>query len=261
MTGNFIKAGLVQFDVEKGRIDANMEKVFRLLENLARENVDIAVLPEMFTCSFDNENLKIHTQSTDTLIKKLRTFAFEHNMAITGSLPEMENGSIFNTMIFIDADGTVKGKYRKIHLFRLTKEHLYYTPGKQIVTVNSLLGRIGLMICYDLRFPELARAMFLDQADIIVISAQWPESRKMHWETLIKARAIENQLFMVCSNRTGKDDILSFPGMSMVVDPMGNVLAEAGRDENCVYAKIDPENIFTARSLIPCINDRQPEIY
>jgi predicted amidohydrolase len=255
------KAGVIQFDVECGRIEANLKKIHSYLEILASENVCLAVLPELFSCSFDNENLKEHATKTQNIIEKLSAFAFDHRMAIAGTLPELEGDRIFNTMVFIDTDGKIKGKYRKLHLFRLTGEHLYYTAGNDIVTVDSTLGRIGLMICYDLRFPEIARALFLKGAELIVISAQWPEPRKEHWDALIKARAIENQLFMVCSNRTGNEADLSFPGMSMIADPMGKILAHAGGNDACGFAEIDPATGKNIRTLIPCMTDRRPEVY
>ena len=255
------KAGVIQFDVECGRIKANLTKISGYLETLASENVSLAVLPELFSCSFDNEKLEEHSGSTQDIIEKLSILARDHRMAIAGTLPELEGDRVFNTMVFIDADGKIKGKYRKLHLFRLTGEHLYYTAGSDIVTIDSTLGRIGLMTCYDLRFPELARVLFLKGAQLIVVSAQWPEPRKEHWEILIKARAIENQLFMVCSNRTGREAGLTFPGMSMIVDPMGKALVRAGSDESCVFAEIDPATVENIRTLIPCMKDRRPEVY
>jgi len=255
------KAGVIQFDVECGRVEDNLTKISGYLETLASENVSLAVLPEMFSCSFDNQNLKEHSGSTQNIIEKLSIFALDHRMAIAGTLPELEGDRVFNTMVFIDADGKIKGRYRKLHLFRLTGEHLYYTAGSDSVTVESTLGRIGLMTCYDLRFPELARALFLKGAALIVVSAQWPEPRKEHWETLIKARAIENQLFMVSSNRTGKEAGLTFPGMSMIVDPMGKLIAHAGNNESCAVAEIDPATVENIRTLIPCMADRRPEVY
>lgn len=255
------KAGVVQFDVAFGRIKDNLAKLSGQLETLASANVSLAVLPEMFSCSFDNENLKTHAQSTPDIIEKLSVLALDHGMAISGTLPEQEEHQIYNTMVFIDTDGKIIGKYRKLHLFRLTGEHLYYTPGNEVVTVDSTLGRIGLMTCYDLRFPEVARALFLKGAQLIVVSAQWPESRQDHWETLIKARAIENQLFMVCSNRTGTEAALTFPGMSMIADPVGKILIHAGGETTSVFAEIDPEAVQTMRTLIPCMADRRPEVY
>lgn len=255
------KAGVIQFDVACGRIEANLAELAGYLEKLALDKVSLAVFPEMFSCSFDNENLKAHSQSTPDIIDRLSRLALDHGMAMAGTLPEQEDGRIFNTMVFIDRDGKLKGKYRKLHLFRPTGEHLYYTAGDEVVTVDSTLGRIGLMTCYDLRFPEVARALFLKGAQLIVISAQWPEPRKDHWEILIKARAVENQLFMVCSNRTGREAGLSFPGMSMIADPMGKILVHAGGHGGSAFAEIDPGAVKTIRTLIPCMTDRRPEVY
>lgn len=260
MKNNF-KAGAVQFDVKIGENQANLDTALGHLEELALNNISLAVLPEMFSCSFDNENLSGHSNFSDHIIERLSFFAKEKQMAIVGTLPEREKDHIYNTMVFIDVDGKVKGRYRKLHLFRLTGEHLYYTAGNKIVTIDTSFGRIGLMICYDLRFPELARAMFLKKAQIIIVSAQWPESRKDHWKTLIKARAVENQLFMICSNRTGMDEDLQFPGMSMIVDPMGNSLAEAGSYAGNIFAKIEMKLIENARALIPCSTDRRQDVY
>lgn len=255
------KAGLVQFDVKNGQVEHNLKTALGYLEELALKKSSLAVLPEMFSCSFDNENLREHSKATEKIIEKLALFAKDSRMAIVGTLPEQENDQIYNTMVFIDVDGKVKGRYRKLHLFRLTNEHLYYTEGDKIVTIDSSFGRIGLMTCYDLRFPELARALFLKGAQMILVSAQWPESRKRHWEILIKARCVENQLFMVCSNRTGKSDGLEFPGMSMVVDPLGNILADAGKKDGVTLADMDMDLVKKTRTKIPCYTDRRQEIY
>ncbi len=264
---NHYKAGVVQFDVKNGQIENNLKIAFAHLAQLASDNISLAVLPEMFTCSFDNTNLREHAKYTDMVVEKLSLFAKEHQMAIVGTLPEIkiekesDKNLIYNTMIFIDSDGQVKGKYQKLHLFRLTGEHLYYSSGNKVVTVDTNFGKIGLMTCYDLRFPELARKLFLQGAKIIVVSAQWPEPRIEHWKTLIKARAIENQLFMVCSNRTGIDESLQFSGMSMIVDPLGNILADAGKKSSSAFADIDMKLLEKSRKLIPCGTDRRHDIY
>ncbi|NOX35357.1 MAG: carbon-nitrogen family hydrolase [Deltaproteobacteria bacterium] len=255
------KAGVIQFDVKNHQININLDTAFGYLEGLASENACLAVLPEMFSCSFDNENLSKHSKFTEKIVKRLCLFAKEKKIAIVGTLPEEEKDKIYNTMFFIDVDGKIKGRYRKLHLFRLTGEHLYYSAGNKIVSVDTGFGRIGLMTCYDLRFPELARTLFLQGAEMIVVCAQWPEPRKEHWETLIRARSIENQLFMVCSNRTGTDDQLHFPGMSMIVDPMGNILARKGNDDGFASAGIDMGKVEESRAKIPCGKDRRQEIY
>jgi len=255
------KAGVVQFDVKIGQIETNLTTVFGHLEKLASQKVSLAVLPEMFSGSFDNENLKEQSSFTQNIIERLSSFAGKNRMAIVGTLPEKENDQIYNTMVFIDVDGSIKGKYRKLHLFRLTGEHLYYSAGSKIIAIDTILGRIGLMTCYDLRFPELARSLFLKGVKMIVVSAQWPEPRIDHWKTLIKARSIENQLFMICSNRTGVEAQLKFSGMSMIVDPMGKVLVDAGSFETAAFAEIKGEMVKTSRTLIPCMTDRRQEIY
>ncbi len=258
---NKITAGVVQFDIKKGQIENNLDAVFEALDTLAMHQVSLAVLPEMFSCSFDNENLKQHCLETDKTVERLCCFSQKHKMAIAGSLPFKKGNRIFNTSVFIDTDGSLKSKYGKIHLFRLTREDKFYKAGDQVRVVDSSLGRIGFMICYDLRFPELARSLFLQGAQIIVVSAQWPESRQMHWEILTRARAVENQLFMVCSNRTGKEGDLEFSGGSIVLDPFGTVLVKAGEKENTAFAELDFEKINQARAQIPCMSDRRQEIY
>ena len=255
------KAGVVQFEILNGQIETNMETVWKNLEALASQDVGLAVLPELFSCGFDNLHLKKHSRHTGLILDQLSGFARDHNMAIAGSLPELGNNKIFNTQYFIDRDGSMLGAYRKLHLFRLTHEHEFYGAGDAVKILDTSLGKLGLMICYDLRFPELARKMFLADARMILVSAQWPEPRKHHWYHLIRARAIENQLYMICANRTGTDEDLLFPGMSMVVDPMGEVLAEAGSETQTAVAVLDMEKVDQARKLIPCMTDRRSDVY
>ncbi len=252
---------MVQFDIINGQIEINMERVWRNLESLASQDVRLAVLPELFPCGFDNHHLKAHSRHSGPILDQLSEFARTHHMAIAGSLPEWDNARIYNTQYFIDMDGSVQGRYRKLHLFGLTQEHLFYGAGQEVVTLDSGLGKLGLMICYDLRFPEQARKQFLEGVRMILVSAQWPEPRKHHWHHLIRARAIENQLFLVCANRTGRDEDLFFPGMSMVVDPMGELLAEAGPGDQTAVADIDMEKVDQARELIPCMTDRRSDVY
>jgi predicted amidohydrolase len=255
------KAGVVQFDILKGRTEANMKVVLENLDRLASQGVRMAVLPEMFSCGFDNNRLKDHARQTGPILDRLSRFARAHGMAIAGSLPDLENGIVYNTLYFVDTDGSVRGCYRKLHLFRLTDEHLFCGAGDKVVTVDTSFGRVGLMICYDLRFPELARHFFLADAKLVIVSAQWPKPRQHHWRHLAVARAIENQLFMVCANRTGIDENLVFPGMSMVVDPWGEILAEAGETDQTAAAAIAMEQVTRARQLIPCFTDRRSDIY
>lgn len=255
------KAGAVQFNIVNGDINGNLDTAFFHLTKLADQGADIAVLPELFSCGFDNENIGIHARRTPETLEKMTKFARATSMALAGTLPQAEGNQVFNTLYFIDRDGDIKGAYQKLHLFRLTLEHQFYTQGNRACVIETSFGPVGLMVCYDLRFPELARQLFLDGARLFIVSAQWPTPRKTHWQTLIRARAIENQSYFICSNRTGTDGDLEFPGCSSIVDPLGEVVAEAGDDARGIMAKIDMEAVDRARELIPVKEDRRKDIY
>ncbi len=255
------RAGAVQFDIINGDIRTNVDTAIGYLDELAGRGVSLGVLPELFSCGFDNENIKSHAQKTPETLARLSEFARKKKIAIAGTLPQAEGTSVFNTLYFIDRDGRMLGEYQKLHLFRLTNEHEYYTPGNRAVVLDTGLGRVGLMICYDLRFPELARGLFLDGAKILIVSAQWPWSRRRHWQTLIQARAIENQAYCICSNRTGTDGELQFSGLSAIVDPLGQVLAEAGHEPGTITADIDMGCVENFRNTIPIAKDRRKDVY
>lgn len=253
------KAAVVQFDIANGQINANMKRAMEILDSLS--GVSLAVLPELFACGFDNAHIHDHARHTPNLLDRLSAFAREKGMALAGSLPEHHDRKVFNTLYFIDTDGKIRGAYRKLHLFPLTLEHEYYGAGDRVETIETSFGRLGLMICYDLRFPEQARKMFLENVRIILVSAQWPTPRIAQWEILARARAVENQVFMVCSNRVGTDQDLKFSGNSLIVSPMGEVLARADESQACLAAVIDLEEVDRTRQLIPCGRDRRGDIY
>ncbi len=260
MTCRF-KAGAVQFDIINGDINANLDTAFFHLEKLADQGAAMGVLPELFSTGFDNENIRTHAQRTPETLDRMTEFAKVRSMALAGTLPEADGDQVFNTLYFIDRDGKIKGAYQKLHLFRLTLEHEFYTPGNQARVIDTSFGPVGLMICYDLRFPELARRLFLDGARLFIVSAQWPAPRLAHWQTLVRLRAIENQSYFVCSNRIGTDGELDFPGNSAVVDPLGNAVGQAGDNARTVIAPVDMDTVDRARGLIPIIDDRRKDIY
>lgn len=255
------KTGVIQFDIINGDTENNMSAAMGYLRELAGQGANLAVLPELFFCGFDNENIQDHACRTNDILEQLSEFGRANAMAIVGTLPQARADQVFNTQYFIDRDGKIKGAYQKIHLFRPTLEHEFYTAGSSTPVLDTSFGPVGLMTCYDLRFPELARRLFLDGARILIVSAQWPSPRKTHWQILARARAIENQAYCICANRTGTDDDLEFPGLSAIIDPMGQVLAEAGSDPGVVLADIDMAQVDQARSLIPIYTDRRKDVY
>lgn len=255
------KAGIVQYDVVQGDVDNNIERVDSALSVLADAGVVLSVLPEMWSCGFDNENLQIHALKTPAILDALCKTARDRSMVIAGSLPELGEQMVYNTMYVIDSDGSVAGQYRKIHLFTPTGEHHYFSRGETPVICNTALGTVGLMICYDLRFPELGRVLTDMGASMLLISAQWPDVRKEHWNVLVRARAIENQMFVIASNRCGADPDLAYAGNSQIVSPWGELLARAGVTESNLIAGIDPNEVHNARKRIPCLSERLPEAY
>ncbi|WP_319575367.1 carbon-nitrogen family hydrolase [uncultured Desulfobacter sp.] len=262
ITKTKFKAGVVQFDVKDGDVRGNLSVALGHLGFLADQGAYLGVCPEFFLTGFDNENMNRLMPDVKEGIQRLAEFARKRSMAVAGSMPEQKDGQIFNTLYLIDQDGEIRIRYRKMHLFPLTGEDLHYARGDEMVTADTSLGRIGTMICYDLRFPELARRLFLDGARLFVISAQWPLTRVAHWQALIRARAIENQAWFVCCNRTGTDiNGLVFPGSSMIVDPNGSVLVQGDDKPGIVIADIDMDLVDLVRQTIPVGQDRRGDIY
>jgi predicted amidohydrolase len=255
-----IQAAAIQFNVKQGDVDANLAHVRMALKRVAEQGANLAVLPEMWSSGFAYKTLNVLALRTAGIVEELLSLSREHRLVIVGSMPEPNGDKVFNT-IFLADNGTLAGVYRKIHLFSLLGEDRAFSGGDRRLLAETSIGRIGVIICYDLRFPELSRRLAMEGAQVICIPAQWPKPREEHWRTLIRARAIENQLFVVACNACGPIGKLDFFGMSMIVDPKGSVLAEAGEGEGEVVAQLDMQAMADWRAQIPCFNDRRPELY
>ncbi|NJD92237.1 MAG: carbon-nitrogen family hydrolase [Geobacter sp.] len=257
---NSVKAAAVQFTISLGEIGPNLAHVRQSLEKLALEGVQLAVLPEMWATGFAYKELNTLAAQTEGLVSELTELSAKHRMVIVGSLPEPHGGKVYNSAYVLD-NGKLLGKYRKIHLFSLMQEDRSFDSGDSWLLVESSVGKIGVFICYDLRFPELARRLAIEGAEILVVPGEWPKPRQEHWRTLMRARAIENQLFVVAANCCGMTGKLDFFGMSIIIDPKGELLAEAGYEPQNIVATLDFDAMTAWRQQIPCFNDRKPEIY
>ena len=182
-------------------------------------------------------------------------------MVIVGSLPERRGIEVYNTAYAIDTDGSVAGKYRKVHLFSPTGEHQHFKPGRKTVVAQTSLAPIGLMICYDLRFPELCRSLTLRGALLVAIPAQWPAQRVAVWDVLLRARALENQIFIVATNRCGADGEILYGGHSRIISPDGEILSRVGKGPATALATVDFAATERVRAHIPCLRERMPEAY
>jgi rfaE bifunctional protein nucleotidyltransferase chain/domain len=248
--------GFIQIDVKLGETELNLAAVRKGLAAFTQQSPGLAVLPELWAAGFDYPRLAEHADNTPELLDILREEAIGYNIYIVGSLPEkkVEDGRprIFNTLYFVGPEGVV-GAIRKQQLFAPLAEDRHFTPGREPRPVATRLGFLAGVICYDLRFPDLARSQAARGAELLVVSGQWPASRREHWRTLLKARAIENQLFVVGCNRCGSSDGIEFGGHSMIVAPDGTVLAEAGDRPDNSTVMVDPELLARSRRLFTAI--------
>lgn len=257
-----IKIAVAQIDIQWADPEANLIAARQIVSQAASDGADLVVLPELWSSGFDLAHAIDYATSIDGgLFREMGTWAREYGLHIVGSLLEAEGSRIYNTSTLFGPGGLV-GRYRKIHLFRLMDEHRYLSPGDQPTLCNAVpWGETGLAICYDLRFPELFRGYALAGARLVVIPAQWPAPRIDHWQTLLRARAIENQCVVVGCNRIGADPNNVFGGMSAVIGPWGEVLTEGGERSALLTAEVDLTVVDQARQRIPVLLDRCPECY
>lgn len=252
-----VNIGILQFDVSTGNIAANLDAVRNGIGRLGARGADLVVLPEMWSCGFDLPNLSNHASKTPEVLQVLAGLARNHNMVIAGSLPESENGRIFNSMYVTSGNGPLSPPYRKIHLFPSTNEDRYFSAGDGAATCPTDMGELGMMICYDLRFPELCRILAVAGARIILVSAQWPARRIHHWDALLRARAIENQIFVVASNRCGRENDAEFPGHSQVISPRGDILCFLDGSASEGLVAVDLNEITKSRELFDTVSERR----
>ncbi len=255
------RAAALQFVVDMGAVDVNAGRAFRLLREAAAAGAALSVLPEMWSTGFHYERLLALCGSTPELLRDLGRFAAERRMVIAGSLPERAGTGVYNTLYVIDSTGAVAGAYRKTHLFSPSGEHLHFRRGTRAEIARTALGPIGPQICYDLRFPELSRKYFLEGAALLCVSAQWPSVRRAHWDLLTAARALENQVYLVAANATGRSGEFHYSGGSAIVSPLGEKIAGAGEDEGIAAATIEPAQAAEFRRRIPCEKDRNARAY
>ena len=238
---------------------ANLNHFSHLLANI--ETVDLILLPEMFQTGFSMKAEQLAEAMEDSVsIQWLKELSAKKNAAIYTSMIARENGSFYNRGLFVEPNGSTT-VYNKRKTFGLAGEDLTYGSGTAEKIVNYKNWNLQLQICYDLRFPEIVRnRMTSNQSaayDVILYVANWPERRSEHWKALLKARAIENQSYVVGVNRVGTDaNGLSYSGDSQVVDALGTVnFCEAGIEEVKIVT-LTKENLNATRELLPFLKDR-----
>jgi predicted amidohydrolase len=247
-------------------VEANLEKSLRLVRQAAELGAGLVALPENFLYfKVEGEDVAFRTSIEGPEVGAFRELARGLSLTILlGSIPEAISGSdkIYNTSVLLGPEGSTAAVYRKIHLFDVDvpgevelRESRAVEAGSQVVAAKTEAGVVGLSVCYDLRFPELYRRLTLAGAEIITVpSAFIPHTGKDHWEVLLRARAIENQVYVVAPAQWGRhSDKRQSYGRSLIVDPWGLILAQAPDGEGIITAECDLERLRAIRRQLPCL--------
>ncbi|KFG02080.1 acyltransferase [Streptomyces scabiei] len=255
-----MRASLIQIGVDEDEsVDSRRRRVASLVQDQA--GADLVVLPELWTTgafayeSFTAEAEPLQGPTYEAMAKAASDAGVWLH---AGSIPERDpDGLLYNTSLVFSPSGDLAAAYRKIHRFGFDKgEAVLMGAGAELVTLRLPGTTIGIATCYDLRFPELFRGLVDAGAEVFVLSAGWPERRRSHWTLLAQARAVENQAYVLACGTAGTHAGVPQAGHSIVVDPWGEVLAEAGPDEEVLTVEVDPTRVATTREQFPALKDR-----
>lgn len=258
-----LEISLAQIDVVLGEPHQNLIKASTMAAEAASRGSQLLVLPELWSTGYDLENAARYAASIDQgIFVEVAVLAKKHHLYILGSnLSLLAPGKFGNTAVLFGPQGDTLVAYTKIHLFRLMAEPQFLWPGDCPTLVETPWGQAGLAICYDLRFPELFRAYALQGAKMVFLPSEWPRPRLEHWQVLLRARAIENQMYIIACNRVGSSKGNTFFGHSAIIDPWGETVIEAGEEETLVTAKIEMDLVDKVRAKILVFQDRRPSVY
>jgi predicted amidohydrolase len=254
-----VRIALIQMDLAWEDVAENHRRARRLLEEARAGGARLAILPEMFSTGFSMDAARVAEPPGGPSEIFLRAVGKELGLWIIASIPETSETRPHNMALVVSPEGPV-ARYAKIHPFSYGGEHLHYAPGDRVVTVEIDGVRVTPFVCYDLRFPEPFRAAAAE-TDLYVVVANWPDRRREHWKTLLRARAIENQAYVAGVNRVGDGDGLHYAGDSAAISPLGEILAEGDERERVLLAEVEPEKVAMLRARFPALEDRRPGAY
>ncbi len=249
----------------------NIKTAVRMIKE-ASLNSDLVILPEMWNCPYQTELFPLYAEERDnspSLNRISMAAKREATHILAGSIPEKSDEKIYNSSFLFNPEGEIIAVHRKIHMFDIDvpdisfKESQTLSSGSKITVVDTELGKIGICICYDIRFPEVSRLMALEGAYLIIVPGAFNMTTgPLHWKSLMKVRAIDNQVYVAAAS-PARDENASYVayGHSMVADPWGDVKCEAGSGEEILYAKIDTSIIGKVRNELPLIKNRRTDIY
>jgi omega-amidase len=258
-----ITLALAQMAIAVGEPAANRETARSFASEAAALGAGLLVLPELWLTGYDLDCAVDHAAPLDSgPFAFMAGLAQKHQMHVLGTALEANpHGRPFNTAALYGPGAELVGAYRKVHLIPLMGEPAHMTAGDALPVFDLPWGRVALAICYDLRFPELWRRYTGARVQVILIPAEWPQRRVEHWRLLLRARAVENQLFVAGCNRAGAGSDGEFGGYSAAVDPWGQVLVEGGEDPGLLVATLDLDEVARTRRRFPFLQDQRPEVY
>ena len=249
-----MKIGLVQYSPVWEDKEANKEKFFDLLDAIKTE-IDLLIFPEMTLTGFTMQSEKFAEAIEGESFNYFSSLAKKLNCSVIAGIIVNQSGKYFNTLIHIEKNGKLKNHYHKIHPFSYSNEDKHYSGGDKPIVTKVNGWKTGLSICYDLRFPELYRQYARDRIHLLINIANWPDTRIDHWLTLLKARAIENQCYVVGVNRVGDAQGLNYNGFSSIYDPMGKTVVSIENEEQIITAEIDENIVDEIRKKFPFLED------
>ena len=261
-----MKIAVAQISCALGDPEANLSKVGDFSRVAKETGAELIVFPEMTDTGYSMPVIQKHASHWKTgFVPGLQEIARQVSIGIVSGVSEREGSSIYNSQILVDVNGDVVAKYRKTHLYAVApvEEQTCFAPGDEFISVAFGGLRFGFSICYDLRFPEMYRKLATERAvDAFIISSAWPFPRVEHFRVLAQARAIENQSYLIASNRVGKDKDLWFCGSSAIIDPCGVVIAAASADrEELIYGDLSEELVHSVRARMKSLAHRRQDLY
>jgi len=261
-----MKIAAAQISCVLGDFNANLRKIRDFAALAKKSGAELIVFPEMVDTGYSMPMIQKHAKKwSDGAVLELQRIAKEISIAMVAGISDRDGASIFNAQVLVSAQGEILAKYRKTHLVTAAPldERVCLSPGSEFVSCKIDKFNVGLSICYDLRFPEMARTLVVNRgANVIVNSSAWPVVRAEHLRILALARAVENQSYLVIANRVGTDDGVTFCGSSVIVDPSGAILAAASPDrEELIEAEISQRVIEDVRNRVTVFAHRRGELY
>ncbi len=249
---------MVQHNVIRPR-ERGLRRIVQLANCL--DKPDLVLLPELFASGYGFSDIRAEAKASEQeVIPFLCELAKGLSSWVSGTLILEKDGNYYNTFVILDRQGNPVHAQAKTHLFRPMDEHRMFSPGNEIGAFDTEFGRMGALVCYELRFPEIVRKLAGQGARMILVPAEWPLVRAKAWENMCRTRAAENQVFLVACNRWGGEKVF-FGGRSGIYDPTGEPVIAMGDGEGVAWADVDLSAIDEARANLPCWEDRREELY